>query len=178
MAKRTKAVYGELGSVSHGTMREEDLIPEFTWLLRDLAKRAGRKDHVRLADEIDKRAEAEGYYESEEAGWDLNESLFPALEEYAPPYAYFGASEGDGSDYGFWISSEVVDQVKESGGLVVGDTSEVPKGYTGEVLHVNDHGNLELYAASRGRLTSIWGVVGKGRKKRGPERRRRPGSSA
>lgn len=30
-------------------------------------------------------------------------------------------------------------------GLVVSDTSDVPKGYVGEVLHINDHGNATLY---------------------------------
>ena len=40
--------------------------------------------------------------------------------------------------------------------LRVNDTSEVPRGYTGEVLHVNDHGNTTLYTASRGKLTEVW----------------------
>lgn len=32
-------------------------------------------------------------------------------------------------------------------GKVVDDLSEVPEGYRGQVLHVNDHGNVTLYNA-------------------------------
>lgn len=32
-------------------------------------------------------------------------------------------------------------------GLTVNNTSEVPTGYKGLVLHVNDHGNVSLYKA-------------------------------
>jgi len=36
---------------------------------------------------------------------------------------------------------------REFEGKVVEDLSEVPKGYRGQVLHVNDHGNVSLYNA-------------------------------
>jgi hypothetical protein len=37
-------------------------------------------------------------------------------------------------------------------GLRVSDTSEVPDDYSGEVLHVNDHGNATLYVADNGSI--------------------------
>lgn len=43
----------------------------------------------------------------------------------------------------------------EFDGLVVADTSEVPSDYEGAVLHINDHGNCELYSCKNGKLTSI-----------------------
>lgn len=43
----------------------------------------------------------------------------------------------------------------EFDGLVVSDTSEVPEDYDGMVLHINDHGNAELYQADFGVLKSI-----------------------
>jgi len=43
--------------------------------------------------------------------------------------------------------------------MLASDLSEVPTAYTGEVLHVNDHGNMSLYAYSRGRGREIWAIV-------------------
>lgn len=34
---------------------------------------------------------------------------------------------------------------REFKGKIVEDLSEVPEGYRGQVLHVNDHGNVSLY---------------------------------
>jgi hypothetical protein len=86
------------GSVSSGTMREEDLIPAF----EDVLDRAGvgydRPEAVgRLLDG----------QELSEADWDtvswyVNEELWGALEDVAPEGTSFGAHEGDGADYGFW----------------------------------------------------------------------------
>lgn len=151
-----------MGSISSGTMREEDLIPTFTWELRSLAKQSGivsrkqRSTHLALTKEITKRAESEDYYESEDAGSDLNESLFDALGEYAGPYFYFGSHPGDGADYGFWLSEGFEDDFD---GLKVSDTSEIPAKYRGEVLHVNDHGNCTLYVKTSRALREIWAVV-------------------
>ena len=154
-----------IGSVSCATMREEDLIPEFTFTLKQCARNRSigdvsakdRKEHIRAAEDIECRMESDGYYESEEAGWDLNEFLFDALNEYAGPYFYFGSHPGDGADYGFWLS-ESFDE--EFDGLKVADTSEVPRGYRGEVLHVNDHGNMTLYVTrAAGGLREVWAVV-------------------
>jgi hypothetical protein len=44
-------------------------------------------------------------------------------------------------------------------GLVVADTCEIPASYSGDVLHINDHGNATLYAAARGRLVEIAGCA-------------------
>jgi len=141
--------FAKFGSISHGTMRPEDLIPSFVWELRRLAKRAGR---VREFAPLIKDAENT----SEEDAPDILDELFTALEEFAPPYGYFGAHEGDGSDYGFWLYRHALD---EFDGLKVSDTSEVPRGYSGEVMHVNDHGNATLYNYVRGRAYEVWSIV-------------------
>ena len=151
--------YGELGSISSGTMRTEDLIPEFLYTLEHLAKLNKRKDHIAIVKRISKDSEREGYYDSEESSWDLNEDLFNALNEYAAPYCYFGANEGDGADFGFWLSCDFQQEIRDNDGLEVADLAEVPKGYTGEVLHVNDHGNATLYTVKRGKFHEIWAVV-------------------
>lgn len=149
-----------IGSVSHGTMREEDLIPDFLSELE--SQRPLHRQHRKLVREIESRLNAaedteDGtpYFDCEDAGYDL-EKLFDALNEYCAPYFYFGSHPGDGSDYGYWLS-EGFEQDFE--GLKVNDLSEVPRGFTGEVLIVNDHGNMSLYAYSRGRGREIWAVV-------------------
>jgi hypothetical protein len=144
-----------IGSISSGTMREEDLIPEFVYTLKGLIT-SKDKDHKDLINQIESRMEENGYYESDDCTYDLEE-LFDALNEYAAPYMYFGSHPGDGSDYGFWVS----DMLEcDFDGLKVEDTSEVPKSYVGEVLHVNDHGNITLYYKAKNHaLKEIWAIV-------------------
>jgi hypothetical protein len=161
--------YASFGTISHGTLRTEDLIEAFTrelehqvqcnaaaWCSED-----GRTERDRLlaiVAEGDKFYSEDGTFvdEDDEASEYLNETLFDALQTFAPPYAYFGAHVGDGSDFGYWLSE---DAFEDFDGLRVSDTSEVPDGYSGEVLHINDHGNTTLYAADRGVLREVWGIV-------------------
>lgn len=144
-----------IGSVSTGTMRPEDLISSFLWeVKRDHLSRANR-NAIRGIESRLNRADETDYFENGDADTDL-ESLFEILDSVAPEGFYFGANEGDGADYGFWLSSTFVEDFD---GLKVDDLSEVPTGYSGSVLHVSDHGNLTLYAYSRGRGREIWGIV-------------------
>jgi len=147
-----------IGSVSSGTMRPEDLIPSFLWELKH--QKPCHRAHLALIRGIEASIEKgigtdEEYFSSEQADEDLS-SLFDALQDYAPSYFTFGAHPSDGADYGYWLSESFEEDFD---GLKVSDTSEVPKGYTGEVLHVNDHGNITLYAYSRGRGREVWGIV-------------------
>lgn len=164
-----------IGSVSHGTMLEEDLIPCFIDLLselnedRSLSLPYGASAELtaqyvaeftrldNLLAEIEQRQQSDDYYESEDASYDLNEVLFNELENFAPPYFYFGAHPGDGSDYGFWLSEDAIECSFD--GLRVADLSEVPDDYAGEVLFVNDHGNMSLYVADAGKLSEVWAIV-------------------
>lgn len=183
MSKRKRI---NIGSISHGTMRVEDLIPSFLDEL--LAQTPTRRAHVKLAREIESRLKAHDALHdlTEENAHDCNddghywcngdahsdlEELFDALNEYAPSYFYFGAHPGDGSDYGFWLSEDfehefdglkvscngMRDTYSENGEVL--DITCVPVGYTGEVLRVNDHGNTSLFRYVRGRAYHVWSVV-------------------
>lgn len=145
-----------IGSVSSGTLRTEDLLEAFADELAHQVKLAAphpgalNPEHTKLIDEardIDP--------DSDDAPEIVNE-LMDALNEYAPPYFYFGAHPGDGADFGYWLSDSMTDDFD---GLKVDDTSEVPSDYSGEVLHVNDHGNMTLYTANHGELKEVWAVV-------------------
>ena len=138
----------QLGSISHGTMRSEDLIPVFLDELETLAREAGEIDRFTpLKEDEDEREDEQGYL--------LVDYLFDALNEYAPPFVYFGAHPGDGSDYGFWADIESAQEQCE----YVGD-GEPGEGFQGEWLHVNDHGNAALYVRDEdGNDEEVWPVV-------------------
>jgi len=149
------------GTVSHGTLCTEDLLDAFASELEYQVQRnaeawcsdEGRQERDKYMALIGEAREVDP--DSDEASELVNESLPDALHAFAPAYSYFGAHEGDGSDFGYWPD---IDQA-DFDGLSVADTSEVPADYSGEVLHVNDHGNMTLYAADRGRLTEVWSIV-------------------
>ena len=73
----------QAGTVIHATLRDEDLIPAFLGELELIdPERAksfeGRTDEDTVSDLID------------------------ALNEEGPDHLYFGNTEGDGSDFGWW----------------------------------------------------------------------------
>ena len=144
--------YLTIGSVTHGTMRREDLIPTFWDALREVMT----KDDKAFLVEISSHQLVDNYYDSEDAEYDL-EDLASRLDKHCPPYCYFGANEGDGSDYGCWLSMDAIQDGLKSGELMLYD--KMPKGYTGYVVDINDHGNVTLYKATRGRMREIWSIV-------------------
>jgi hypothetical protein len=161
-----------IGTISHGTMRDQDLLESFANELEYLAKINNvLPNYIELINESNRYAEFLREYENQlwkphhvkirnsildTISFIINEDLFDALNSFAAPYMYFGSHVGDGSDYGFWIMENIE---YDFDGLKVSDTSEVPEDYTGEVLHVNDHGNMTLYTSENGKLTEVWGVV-------------------
>lgn len=109
------------GSVSHGTLREQDLLPAFWEVLLDLAPE--RIDHETI--ERERRAYlafsgaydvdpdysvADAQSEVEQASHFLH-WLQGQLDELAPDGYYFGTIEGDGSDFGFWPLAEELDRL-------------------------------------------------------------------
>lgn len=123
MTKRTPR-YAELGSISSGTLLYADQIEAFASALGELD---GDGEYAGLLDRCD------GYLsECEDAGRDpdeacwLIEDLCDALQAFAPPMAYFGAHEGDGADFGFWISEDAIYLTKAEGELLqVADLAEL-----------------------------------------------------
>lgn len=93
------------GSISHGTMRTQDLIPRFLEVLHKLDP--ATHDEIEQQVPADARAtDIHEWWGSEDASYFLNESLFNALNECAPEGWYFGSHPADGSDYGFWEMEE------------------------------------------------------------------------
>lgn len=141
--------HAELGTVISGTMRTQDLIPAFTEKLKELDEAGEYTDLIHDCEHYKK-------FTPEEQACMLNEELFDALNNFAPPYCHFGSNPGDGSDYGFWVSENIEEDFD---GLRVSDLSEVDEEYVGEVLLVNDHGNMTLYYKCPYGFHEIWAVV-------------------
>lgn len=159
--KRHKMTTLQIGSYSHGTMREEDLIPTFLSMADDL--RMSRADRKRV-NAIARASDVDGYYDTEDAVEDCVE-LFDILDGYTPTYCYFGAHPGDGSDYGVWVVEELFNDYTQGG--YDGDVwrtgpgrMNVPKDY-GYRLDVNDHGNATLYRrlGKRNAWREVWSIV-------------------
>ena len=87
-------------SVSHGTLRSIDLIPEFLGVLQQYAK--DRYDaYVKANPEV---LDLDGM-DDETLSWVVDE-LIDELNAVAPEGTYFGSHPGDGSDFGFWTMDE------------------------------------------------------------------------
>jgi len=92
----------EGGTVICGTLRSEDLIPEFTRVLESLAPTTASRYAARWDDVY---AGLEAVYFPEDLyaeATELVEYLIDALHANAPDGYCFGAHPGDGADFGFW----------------------------------------------------------------------------
>ena len=90
-------------SISHGTMRTQDVLPALLDALHEYDKDAYSQCLNLIPAHVLEDESAEWW--TEEAP-DHVEALFDALNDCAPSGLYFGAHPGDGSDYGFWMSEE------------------------------------------------------------------------
>ena len=163
------AIYATLGSVSSATLRTEDLIPAFIDALdsvKDALSTSGNPENAKavaaldsLLGKIERRSAKAGYFESDRAQDDL-ESLTQELEAFAPPLTYFGSHEGDGADFGFWISWDSISEAEHSGELIrvnAGDEWPESAADAEYVLEVTDHGNATLFSALT--KAEIWSIV-------------------
>lgn len=88
----------ELGTVSHGTMRHEDLMSSFE---QEIKRLVTPESFCALRNERRLWKKSGKFWKSEYVGY-----LFEVMDYLAPEGCYFGATEGDGSDYGFWKESD------------------------------------------------------------------------
>lgn len=166
--------FARLGSISSGTLRPADLITRFSAELESLILINGdhfsRPENFRERDRLETLiGEAADLYDesgreiSDEKAEDADgilEDLFSALQEFAPPYCFFGSHPGDGADLGFWPPEDLRDVAAEVGFSSFASSAAARRAgvetdphdpavpapdYRGEWLEVNDHGNATLY---------------------------------
>ena len=141
----------QLGSISTGTLRTEDLLEAFASTLQQF-----NRTHPLLGEYLD--IHANDAWDSDKAADLLNEGFFNALQEICPPFVYFGTLEGDGSDFGFWPDMETLNDAldptsclshQQSNGEYVLQDENV-------MVQVSDHGNVTVMDLER---NVIWSVV-------------------
>ncbi len=89
----------QLGSISIGTLRLEDLTNNFGCALEQF-------QGITIPAGIDGYQDGgEEYTQSE-----LLQMYTELLESVCPPFVYFGAHSGDGADFGFWVDWDDLDE--------------------------------------------------------------------
>lgn len=100
------------GTIIHGTMRAQDLIPAFMGVLRNThiwdsilypCVKHDQELSFILGKDVD---DNDPRWDSEEVSMFLYETLWGYMEDMSPEGYYFGNTEGDGSDYGYWPLEE------------------------------------------------------------------------
>ncbi len=87
----------KLGTVSHGTMKNEDLIPSFIDELKRIDIKREFKEVIKEGNKIIRKcSKDEDLWDSEDNTIFLNEDLWNALDSFSPSCCYFGSTEGDG----------------------------------------------------------------------------------
>jgi hypothetical protein len=155
--KQITLLNASLGTISHGTLRTQDLLSEFISELEWQVNRNGNYFSIpENFGERDKLAsligEAQDCFsedgdeitgDKEDIAEELvNESLPNALQQFCGPYVYFGAHQGDGSDFGFWPCVESIEE------LPTVEDSDAAKELGEDCKSVNDHGNVTVYSGA------------------------------
>lgn len=123
-------MFGQLGTISRATLRNNDLLFIFYQELKRLDTEKKYKELINDCEELKKHYD---YFNDE---WnievDLNcgvisELIFEtiqALNDFALPYCYFGEHPGDSSDFGFWVMEDIENDFN---GIIVEDIEQYLK---------------------------------------------------
>jgi hypothetical protein len=144
----------QLGSISSGTLRNQDLIPAMLNTLDTLVdkdtlestyKNLGCLELVEYwnghSGEVVCTDEDSDYWTSEDASYDYD-VLVDALQECCPPYVHFGTNEGDGADFGFWPDIDRINEDIANAEYHNGDDILLLEEMV--LVTVNDHGNVTV----------------------------------
>ena len=129
----------QLGSVSTGTLRTEDLFTPLIAKLREF------NPHHHLVQKWD-------VFVLNDSDAEIMGQLAEALQAYCPPFVYFGAHPDDPSDFGFFPDWDAID-----------DATHYLSQREGEykltydlVIRIYDHGNVTVMTLDR---NVLWTTV-------------------
>ncbi len=101
-------------SLSHATLRDEDLLDAFERFVISVQDTIDYNIVGKLGDKI---SEARSYLKSEDyatVSIIINEEIWSIIDSIAPEGTVFSAHDGDSSDFGFWVYEE--DEIELSHG--------------------------------------------------------------
>jgi hypothetical protein len=169
MRRRTKPRTLSLGTISSGTLRPEDVIPELLYAAYSIRmSRADRATVRKLAREWAAMTDDDGDIldsardSNPDADAEIWQELADLLESYTPDYCYVGSIEGDGADIGVWPVSEVLmgEYADECPRIdVSGNPRDFVPRSASHYIAVSDHGNATLYRRAGNRWVECWSVV-------------------
>ena len=146
----------QLGSISTGTLRPEDLIPAFNNALTQIHDGHYCDIDEMMNDEAGNAAEFGKQPSNDELQRRVVARLMDELQDACPPFVYFGTHEGDGADFGFWPD---MDRLEEEMRSTTSDF-QADNCWTladdGVIVNVSDHGNVTVMDMER---NVIWSVV-------------------
>lgn len=161
--------YASIGTVSHATFKDSDLIEAFAMELEYQVQRnadyfqsseSARNERERIlrviwdAMEYDEsKALEQGDYET---GTEIVQELMDYLNNFTALYCYFGSHAGDGSDFGYWIDWEYIEEGAYHGGCIVLNDAEIPEDYSGDAICINEHGNTSGYRVQNGKTVEVY----------------------
>lgn len=94
----------QLGSISTGSLRTEDLLPAFA----DTCRSLGNPGLTVLGEAYMLINGGEDW--DDDLAIELLQDLTDVLQELCPPFVVFGAHEGDGADFGFWPDHDALEE--------------------------------------------------------------------
>ena len=130
----------QLGSISTGTLRTEDLLTAFTEALRQhipgmiVGGEVVPWPNYSIEDQI--------------------EQLEDNLNQICPTFVYFGPLPGDGADFGFWPDIETIQEIVNIAECDASQGISCPD--DGVIVQVSDHGNVTVMDMER---NVLWSVV-------------------
>lgn len=110
----------QLGSVSTGTLRTQDLLRSFADELAYYRPRGNARlirEARAVADCVEQDKPLPRLFgditgmSAEEMGSEIISEISDKLNEIAPDYVWFGAHEGNGADFGFWPVHDAIEEL-------------------------------------------------------------------
>ena len=149
----------QIGSISTGTLKTEDLIEAFNHALTDMHHGYWLDINELMSEGADQAAMFNKQPTDEQLQAWVLDRLMEELQAGCPPFVYFGTLPGDGADFGFWADLEAIDEscgLKHHRRTHNPDTGEIVLEDDSVIVQINDHGNVTVMDLAR---NVLWSVV-------------------